>query len=259
MNLGDKKQMVQDNNDLEVVKELKKALKPKLYCPIWNTIICSGPPLNLIFRYFLERDIKDPTVAIILTVISMIWCIINWYWYAKARNDFKKNWQEISAELETLNFKEKPSKDYIDIIFDRLQITSIASLVASLVFIAIAILTKLSYLKYFILFSLLIFVLTVIGIIVVGTIIFFNFLKEVKKWGGLKNVLKRLFLTFIILFIIQMILSLIIQKNMDWFMCLLRSLLMTLPISISAEALIIYKKIKKEYLMNTSPDESESE
>ncbi|GEM_PF-555598 len=251
--------MVQVNNELEVVKEFNKALKPKLYCPIWNTIICSGPPLNLVFRYFLERDIKDPTVAIILTVISMICCIINWYWYVKERSDFKKNWQKISMELETLDFKEKPSKDYIDIIFNSLQITAIASLVAFFVFAAITLLTKISYFKYFVLISFFLFVLSGIGIIIVGFILFFSFLKEVKKWGGLKNVLKRFFLILTLLFIIQMILVFIINKNLDWFKCLLRSLIMTLPISIFTETVIIYKEIKKEYTMNTSPDESDIE
>lgn len=81
--------MIQDD-ELEIVRELKEALKPDLYWPIWNTIICSGPPLNLIFRYFIEREIKDPTVAIILTVITTLWTIINWYWYVKERNDFKR-------------------------------------------------------------------------------------------------------------------------------------------------------------------------
>lgn len=104
INLGDKK-MVQQKNELEIVKEFKKVLKPKLYWLIWNTIICSGPLLNLIFRYFIERSIKNPIVAIILTVIALIWVILNWYWYVKSRNDFKRDWQKISVELETLSLK----------------------------------------------------------------------------------------------------------------------------------------------------------
>lgn len=257
--------MVQDNNELEIVKELKKVLKPNLYWPIWNTIICSGPPLNLIFRYFLERDIKNPTVTIILTVIAMIWLIINWYWYVKERKDFIKNWQKISVELETLNYveletlnyKEKPSKDYIDIIFNSLQITAIASLVACITFLAIALFFNLSLFKYFALFSILIFLLTAIGIIIVSIIIVFSFLKDVKKRGRLKNVLKRFFLFFTLLFITQMILIFIMHKNLDWFRCLLSSLIMTFPIIISTEVAIIYKEIKKESSMNTSPDEND--
>ena len=250
--------MIQENNELEMIKTYKEVLKPNLFWPIWNTIICSGPPLNLIFRYFLERDIKNPTVAIILTVISMIWTIINWYWYVKERINFAKDWKVISAELEALNYKEKPSKDYVDIIFNGLQITAIASLVAFFIFFAIVLFFKLSYFKYFMLFSISIFLLTAIGIIIVFIIQFFSFLKEVKKEGRLKNVLIRFFLIFTLLFIIQMIFIFIMHKNLDWVSCLLTSLIMTLPVIISTEVAILCKEIKKEYSVNTSPDESDS-
>jgi len=253
MNLGVKNQMVQDENELETAKELKEILKPKLYWPIWNTIICSGPPLNLIFGYFLEGDVKNPTVTIILTVIATIWSIINWYWYVKERNNFKKDWQKISVELETLDFKEEPSKDYIDIIFNSLQITAIVSLVAFFIFAAIALFTKFSYFKYFALFSVLIFALAAIGIVIVSIILLFSLLKEVKKLGRLKNVLKRFFLIFTLLFIMQTILIFIMHKNLDWFTCFLSPLMVALPISISLEVIIIFKDIK-----NTWPDEGNS-
>lgn len=180
--------MIQDDDELEIVRELKEALRPQLYWPIWNTIICSGPPLNLIFRYFIEREIKDPTVAIILTVITTIWTIINWYWYVKERNDFKKNWKEISKELETLNYKEEFSKDYMDIIFNSMQITAIVSLVAFFIFVAITLLSELSYVRYFALFSIGIFFLTSIGMIIIGIVQLFNIIKELKKARRLNNV-----------------------------------------------------------------------
>ncbi len=179
--------MIQDDNELEMVREFKEVLRPKLYWPIWNTIICSGPPLNLIFRYFIEREIKDPTVAIILTVITTIWTIINWYWYVKERNDFKKNWKEISKELETLNYKEEFSKDYMDIIFNSMQITAIVSLVAFFIFVAITLLSEISYVRYFALFSIAIFVLTSIVMIIIGVIQLFNIIKELKKERRLKK------------------------------------------------------------------------
>jgi hypothetical protein len=238
--------MIQDDDELEIVRELKEALKPDLYWPIWNTIICSGPPLNLIFRYFIEREIKDPTVAIILTVITTLWTIINWYWYVKERNNFKKNWQEISKELETLNYKEKPSKDYMDIILNSMQITAIVSLVAFFIFVAIALLSELSYVRYFALFSIAIFVLTSIGMIIIGIIQLFNILKELKKERRLNNVLKRFFLIFTLLFIIQVILTFTMHKNLDWFECIFYPLMMTIPIVIATEVVIIYKEIKKK-------------
>ncbi|MBM7868612.1 hypothetical protein JOC70_000081 [Clostridium pascui] len=55
-----------------------------------------------------------------------------------------------------------------------------------------------------------------------------------------------------------MIFIFIIYKNLDWFGCLLHSLMMTILIIIYTEVAIIYKEIKKEYSMNTSPDESDS-
>jgi hypothetical protein len=179
--------MVQDNNELEMVKKLKKDLKPKLYWPIWNTIICSGPPLNLIFRYFLVRDIKNPTAATILTVLGMIWTIINWYWYIKERNDFNKNWEKISIELHTLNPQEGPSKDIISTIFDILMITAIASLGLSLVFAAIVILAKLSLYIYLLLFCILIFIITGGVLIIVGTIQLFSIIRAMIKCGRLMD------------------------------------------------------------------------
>ncbi len=238
--------MIQDDDELEIGRELKEALRPKLYLPIWNTIICSGPPLNLIFRYFIEREIKDPTVAIILTIITTLWAIINWYWYVKERNDFKKNWQEISKELETLNYKEKPSKDYMDIILNSMQITAIVSLVAFFIFVAITLLSELSYVRYFALFSIAIFLLTSIGTIIIGIIQLFNILKELKKARRLNNVLKRFFLIFTLLFIIQVILTFTMRKNLDWFEFIFYPLMMTIPIVIATEVAIIYKEIKKK-------------
>lgn len=238
--------MIQDDNELEIGRELKEALRPKLYLPIWNTIICSGPPLNLIFRYFIEREIKDPTVAIILTIITTLWAIINWYWYVKERNDFKKNWKEISKELETLNYKEEFSKDYMDIIFNSMQITAIVSLVAFFIFVAITLLSEISYVRYFALFSIAIFVLTSIVMIIIGVIQLFNIFKELKKARRLNNVLKRFFLIFTLLFIIQVILTFTMHKKLDWFEFIFYPLMMTIPIVIATEVAIIYKEIKKK-------------
>lgn len=238
--------MIQDDDELEIGRELKEALRPKLYLPIWNTIICSGPPLNLIFRYFIEREIKDPTVAIILTIITTLWAIINWYWYVKERNDFKKNWKEISKELETLNYKEEFSKDYMDIIFNSMQITAIVSLVAFFIFVAITLLSEISYVRYFALFSIGIFVLTSIVMIIIGVIQLFNIFKELKKARRLKNVLKRFFLIFTLLFIIQVILTFTMHKKLDWFEFIFYPLMMTIPIVIATEVAIIYKEIKKK-------------
>ena len=179
--------MGEDSEKLQKINKLKKDLKPKLFWPIWNTIICSGPPLNLIFRYYLERDMKNPTAGIILTVIAMIWMVINWYWYVKERKDFKKNWEEILIELQDLDLQEDAPKDNMDTILHILEITAIASLVMFFIFAAITLLTKLSFFKYLMFLSILIFLISAIGLIIGSVIMIFSFLREV---GSLKKVVE---------------------------------------------------------------------
>ncbi|MFL0248674.1 hypothetical protein [Candidatus Clostridium stratigraminis] len=250
--------MIQNNNELEIFKKLKKDLKPKLYWPIWNTIICSGPLLNLIFRYFLTRDMKNPTVAIILSVIAMIWTIIEWYWYVKERNDFNKNWGKVTIELQSLNIQDEPSKDIIGTIFDILMKTAIASLVLFFIFAAILIFAKYTFFKYLMIFSLLVFLLTAGGLIIVGTIMVFTFIRIIIKGGRLKEVLKRFILISTLSFIILIIINFIKYKNPEWIEAFLKSLLISLPTFLSIETFMLYKEIKKEYSLNTSPDEGDS-
>lgn len=247
--------MIQDNNELEIVKKMKNDLKPKLYWPIWTTIICSGPLLNLIFRYFIERDIKNPTAAVILTVIGMVWTILNWYWYVKDTNNFKKNWGKISAELHTLNLQEMPSKEIIDTIFDKLMITVIASLVMFFVFAAIVILGKLTFLKYFMLFCILIFLIAGGGLIIIGIIQLFSLIRIVIKCGRLKKVLKKFIIIYALSFFIVTIISFIIHKNPEWIKSIFNSLMITLPIFLSTEVVMFYKKIKQEYSLNSKRED----
>lgn len=250
--------MVQDNNELEIINECKKILKPRLFVPIWNTIIGFGPPCNLIFRYFLERDIKNPTFAIVLTIIAIIWIIINWYWYVKEKINFEKKWKEISVELEAIDNEEKSTKDYGDLIFNKLQITVIASLVSFFVFCAIVLISKLSFFKNLMLLSILIFILSSMGMIIIGIIEFFKYLKNVKKEKRLKSVLKRFILIFFLLFIIQMSSVFIMHKSIEWFRLLLTSLAAAMSFIMATEVVFIYKGIIKELSANTSSDEDDS-
>lgn len=242
MNLGDKK--------------LEKDLKPKLYWPIWNTIICSGPPLNLIFRYFLIKDIKNPTSAIILTVIAMIWSIINWYWYVKERNNYNKSWEKTSVEFHALNPQEEHSKDIIGTIFDILMLTITTSLVMSIIF-AIAILAKLTFFKYLMLLSLLVFFITAGGLMIIGTIQLIRFIRIVIKGGRLKKVLRRVIVIYTLSFIILIIINFIIHKNLEWIEIAMHSVLITLPISVSTEVVMFCKEIKKDLSLNTSSEEDD--
>lgn len=250
--------MVKNNNESEMVKKMKKDLKPKLYFPIWNTIICSGPPLNLIFRYFLERDIKNPTIAIILTVIAVIWIIICWYLYVKEKNDFNKNWEEISIELQDLNLDEEPSKDIIGTILDILMTTTIASLILLIIFAFIAVVTKLNFLKFFVIFSLLVFLISAGGLIIVSSIQIISLIRVLIKGGKFKKALKRFILIYTLSFIILIIISFIVNKNLQWIQVILRSLLIAFPVFLSIEVIMFSKEIKKEYSLDTTTEENDS-
>lgn len=249
--------MTEDNNELEMIRELEKDLKPKLYWPIWNTIICSGPPLNLLFRYFLEEDIKNPTAVTILTVIGTIWTILNWYWYVKEKKEFKNNWEKISIELQHLNYQEKPSKHIADKIFDVLIVTAIVSIVMFFVFAAITIINNLSILRYLMIFSLLIFFLAIAGIIIVSTVMLFSLFRELIKEVGLKKVLKGFILIYALTAIVLIIINFIIHKQLVWIQSLIYSLIITIPILFIYEAVVLYKELKKICLLNTSNDEDD--
>ena len=160
-------------------------------------------------------------------------------------------------ELETLDYNEKPSKDYMDKIFYVLQITAIASLVAVIISLAATIIFKIAFLEYLALFSLLIFLLSGIGTLLIGIKYIFSFIKYLKEERRLIDVLKRFLLIFTIIFIIQMIPIFIMHKTKDWFERLLFSFVMTIPIIVYTEIAIIYKKIKNELSMDTSLDESD--
>jgi len=237
--------MAKDNNEVEIVEEFKEILKPKIFWPIWNTILCSAPPVYLILSYFIFQDIKNPTFTVILTVIALIWNSINWYWYVKERIDFKKNWPDILVELETIDNYEITPKKYTDTIFDKLKIIALASLLALMIFVVITLLTKLSLFKYLVIISLLILLLSGLGIGIYGIVIFFSFLKEVKNAGRLKIVLIKFLLIYTVSFVIQIIVKFIMHKYLDWFGCLLNSLPATILITMYTEFSHIFKEIKK--------------
>ncbi|MBU3200301.1 hypothetical protein LL037_18650 [Clostridium estertheticum] len=82
--------MIEDKDELQMSNELIKMFKPKLFLPVWTTVICSGLPLNLLFDHFIVGDIKNPTISIIMTIIAMTWLTFIWYWYVKEKKEFKK-------------------------------------------------------------------------------------------------------------------------------------------------------------------------
>lgn len=82
--------MFEDNDELQTSKEFLKALKPKLFLPIWTTVICSGPPLNLYIDLFLTDPPQYTRIEIIMTVMGITWLTLNWYWYMREKKRFEK-------------------------------------------------------------------------------------------------------------------------------------------------------------------------
>lgn len=100
--------MAEVKEEVQISNELIKAVKPKLFLPVWTTMICSGPPLNLLLNCFWFGDAQNSTVAIIMTIIAIIWLSLNWYWYIKEKRYFRKLKDEIPGVVHYLYSKEKP-------------------------------------------------------------------------------------------------------------------------------------------------------
>jgi hypothetical protein len=101
--------MIEDKDELQVSNELMKILKPKLFLPVWTTVICFGPPLNLLFDHFIVGDSKNSNIAIIITIIAMTWLTLIWYWYFKERKEFQKYEKKIPMAIHYLFSQEKSS------------------------------------------------------------------------------------------------------------------------------------------------------
>lgn len=99
--------MINNKDELEISNELIKVIKPKLFFPVWTTVICSGPPLNLLFSHFLEGGIQNPTIAIITNIIAMTWFAFNWYWYIKEKKEFEKYEKKIPMAIHYLISQKK--------------------------------------------------------------------------------------------------------------------------------------------------------
>ncbi|WP_043977006.1 hypothetical protein [Priestia megaterium] len=76
-----------DKNDFHLfVDQLIRVLKPKLFVPIWTTIICLGPPLNLIFNKKMEHY----KLTIMLTILAITFMVYTWLRFLKEKHEFKK-------------------------------------------------------------------------------------------------------------------------------------------------------------------------
>jgi hypothetical protein len=178
---GDKLQMKQQNNELDKMKKYRKRLKPKPIGQVWITIICSGPPLNLIFRSMIEKDIKNPTVVIVLTVICMVISVASWVLYSKESKEFEKNWEKNSEEMITQAIQEDKAIVVIATIFNMLTMTAAASLVLFFLFLAIYLGCNLSFLKYIALTCIIIFLITLALLLIVGMVQMISLIRSLIK------------------------------------------------------------------------------
>lgn len=103
--------MAEVKEEVQISKELIKAVKPRLFLPVWTTVICSGPPLNLLLNRFLFKDTQNLTVSIIMTIIAIIGLFLSWYWYIKEKRYFRKLENEIPGVVHYLHSKEKSFLD----------------------------------------------------------------------------------------------------------------------------------------------------
>jgi hypothetical protein len=82
--------MIEDNDEQQSIKEFIKARKPRLFLPIWTTVICSGPPLNLYIDLFLTDPPRYTQAEIIMSIFGISWLTLIWYWYIREKKKFKK-------------------------------------------------------------------------------------------------------------------------------------------------------------------------
>ena len=82
--------MIEDNDEQQTIIEFIKALKPRLFLPIWTTVICSGPPLNLYVDLFLTDPPQYTQTENNMSIYGISRLTLNWYWYIREKKKFKK-------------------------------------------------------------------------------------------------------------------------------------------------------------------------
>lgn len=156
--------------------------------------------------------------------------------------------------IKSLNQRTK----IIGTILDILIITTIASLVMCLVFGAIGMLAKLSFMTSLAGFCFLIFLITAVVLITIGIILLICFIINAIKRDGLKKLIKRYIKTFFLSFIILTVIHFIRYKNPEWIKSSLYSLLITFSLFFKTEVSIFSKEIDQEHSFDDPSDESDS-
>lgn len=150
------------------------------------------------------------------------------------------------------------TKNIIGTILDILIIVTVASLVMCLVFGVIGKLAKLPFMTSLAGFCFLIFLITAGALMTISIILLICFIIDIINRGGLKELLKRQIKTFMLSFIVIIVIRFIKYKNLEWVESFSYSLLATLSMLFKTEASMFSKEIEQEYLLNPTFDESDS-
>lgn len=106
--------MIEKKDSHQFINDLLRVIKPKWSHPIVTTIICSGPPLNLLFDFLAIKEDENPKVTIVLTIISISFAIYVWFSFIKKKQRF--NEQEIAFKdiHRMIDEGEYSSKEELD-------------------------------------------------------------------------------------------------------------------------------------------------
>ncbi len=101
--------MIEDMDEQKTNIEFVKALKPRLFLPIWTTIICSGPPLNLFVDLYLTDPPHYTQAEIIMSIFGISWLTLIWIWYIREKKRFKKLKILIPKVIHYYYLQDEPS------------------------------------------------------------------------------------------------------------------------------------------------------
>ena len=179
-------QVIEDMKLIKVAQQSVNAIRPSLISPIFSMMVALGPILGPVYYCMIENE-SIVLIKVIGFVIGWVWIILSWLLYIKNKKEYQHCLNECNNKLKEMNidFQISSKKDREDIIIDGLAITAIVSLGCFFSSAILANIYKVPYLKYFVLCSAFVFIITLIVLTIIE--IFhciwnvFEYLKERKK------------------------------------------------------------------------------
>ncbi len=93
----------------QLSKTILRTYRPKLALPIWTTLICTGPLLNLLIDTSILRDAKKSIIVILITLVGIAWTSFLWFRYIKDKKAFIELKNEIPKVIHYLFLKDEAS------------------------------------------------------------------------------------------------------------------------------------------------------